>query len=155
MTPKVHNQLLEQFRAAAAIPVSISDYLYFGPNNETVGHQEAKNMNWGGGKGGLISMAYRVVDVDLLPVVQVDIVALLLHDGGDVLPPEKEQPPDGESSGLVILQNAHGCKGVLPHVVYPLQESAHLHIHVISKMRRCDCRMLPLVKFLHKTRMRK
>lgn len=63
--------------------------------------------------------------IQLLPVVQLQVVALILHHLRDVLTPEDPESSDGELS-LRILEDAHHTKGVLAHIVYSLQEAANL-----------------------------
>lgn len=38
--------------------------------------------------------------------------------------------PDGESAFAGVLEDAHGCKCMLAHIVYPLQEATHLSIQM-------------------------
>ena len=75
---------------------------------------------------------YLIACVNLGPVVQVDIVALVLHDGWNVLSSEQKQASDGEGVGGRVFQDAHSCKRVLPHIVYSLQEASDLRNHVYS-----------------------
>lgn len=63
--------------------------------------------------------------IQLLPVVQLQVIALILHHLRDVLTPEDPESSDRELS-LRILEDAHHTKGVLAHIVYSLQEAANL-----------------------------
>ncbi len=60
---------------------------------------------------------YRVAGIDLVPVVQVQVVALLLHDGRDVIPPEDPHSPATQQPHL------HQDTGLDAKDVIPLQLS--------------------------------